>query len=54
LYQIRVSEGIPNAWFGTIKIRKTPPFLAVTNVKSWTDAPPAGELWRYYRARKQP
>lgn len=30
------------------------PFLTVTNITSWTDAPPAGDLRRYYRVRKEP
>jgi len=31
-----------------------PPFLTVTNLTSWTDAPPAEVLRRYYRVRKEP
>ena len=31
----------------------TLPFLAATNITSWTDAPPAGDLRRFYRIRKE-
>ncbi len=31
-----------------------PPFIATTNITGYTDAPPAGDLQRFYRVRKEP
>jgi len=44
------SLGSPGAVWTTL----APPFLTFTNLTSWTDAPPAEVLRRYYRVRKEP
>jgi len=50
-------EGATNLFLGnpgTNWSTLAPPFLTVTNLTSWTDAPPAEVLRRYYRVRKEP
>jgi hypothetical protein len=41
--------GVTNNW-STL----TPALSARTNITSYTDSPPAGELQRFYRVRKEP